>query len=146
MKTSAFHALASAAALFVMCPSVMAAGQKPSIIQTRCLKCHGGGSVSGGIDFRRGLTQEQKLDALNMVASGEMPKSGPRLTPQQFAQLKIELGVTNPNASSAPKQAPPTTAARASAVKSTAAQGKPGQARVYVSLGGVAARAFESKS
>jgi hypothetical protein len=140
MKTLSFNALASAGAFFVMCASVMAAGPKGdvrglvnvSIIQTRCLKCHGGKSVNGDLDFRRGLTREQKLDAINKVASGEMPKNGPRLTPQQFSQLKIELGMTNAGASSAPNQAPPATTARVSAVKPTAAQGKTSQGRISV--------------
>jgi hypothetical protein len=118
MKTSSFNVLAVSAAFFALCASVMAAGpngdvpshplSKSSIIQTACLKCHGGASVNGDLDFTRGLTLEQKHDVIAKAASGEMPKNGPRLTPQQFSQLKKELaGMTNAGASSASNEAPP---------------------------------------
>lgn len=101
MKSSSFNLLAVSAAFFALCASAIAGGptgdvpshpiSKPGIIQTRCLKCHGGASVNGDLDFRRALTREQKVDAISMVAQGEMPKSGPKLTPDQFSQLKKEL-------------------------------------------------------
>jgi hypothetical protein len=122
MKSSAKYTLVTVAAVFAMCASVMAgtpalvnersnfAGpvSKPSIIQSACLKCHGGKSVNGDLDFTQGLTREQKLDAIAKVARGEMPKNGPKLTPQQFSHLKKELGMTTAGASSAPNQGPPT--------------------------------------
>lgn len=106
MKTSALYALASLTSVFVMCASVVAAGPKPSIIQTACLKCHGGASVNGDVDFTQRLTLEQRLDAVAKAARGEMPKNGPKLTPAQFSQLKIELGINNSGASSAQNAAP----------------------------------------
>jgi hypothetical protein len=106
MKTSSFNLLAVSAAFFALCASGMAAGPK-SIIQTACLKCHGGGSVNGDLDFTQVLTREQKLDALAKAARGEMPMNGPKLTPAQFSQLKKELGIQTAAASSAPSAAPP---------------------------------------
>lgn len=62
-----------------------------SIIQAACLKCHGGAKVEHNIDFRNGLTCDQKLDAVALAATGEMPKGGSKLSPEQFAQLKKEI-------------------------------------------------------
>ncbi len=126
MKSSTLYLLVTVAAFFVMCGSVLAVGpqsknprlakgssdfadrlSKPSIIQSACLKCHGGASVNGDLDFTRGLTSEQKLDAITKAARGEMPKNGPKLTPPQLSQLKKELGIKNAGASSAPNGAPP---------------------------------------
>jgi hypothetical protein len=81
---------------------------KPSIIQTACLKCHGGKSVNGDLDFTQSLTREQRVDAMTKAARGEMPKNGPKLTPPQLSQLQKELGLAkNAGASSAPNQGPP---------------------------------------
>jgi hypothetical protein len=121
MKSSALYVLVTVAAFFVMCASVLAVGpqgknprsakgqsdfsdpvSKPSIIQSACLKCHGGGSVNGDLDFTQSLTREQKVDAMTKAARGEMPKNGPKLTPPQLSQLQKELGlVKNTGASSA---------------------------------------------
>jgi hypothetical protein len=106
MKTSSFNLLTVSAAFFALCASGMAAGPK-SIIQTACLKCHGGASVSGDLDFTQVLTREQKLDAIAKAARGEMPMNGPKLTPAQFAQLKKELGFKTAVASSASGEALP---------------------------------------
>lgn len=106
MKTSFFNLLAVSAAFFALCASGMAAGPN-SIIRTACLKCHGGASVNGDIDFTGPLTREQRLDALTKAARGEMPMNGPRLTLEQLSQLKKELGFTSAGAPRRPKEASP---------------------------------------
>jgi hypothetical protein len=142
MKTSNFNLLAVSAAFFVMCASVMAAGPNggaPSILQTKCLKCHGGASVNGDINFTQRLTLDQRLDAVAKAARGEMPKNGPKLTPSQLSQLKIELGINNAGASSAPNgasPAPPLANRPALNPRSLKASTLPASAQAHISVVG----------
>lgn len=65
--------------------------ERASIVQQACLKCHGGNKVEADLDFTKELTCEQKQKAITKAAVGEMPKNGPKLTPEQFVQLSKEI-------------------------------------------------------
>lgn len=55
-----------------------------SVLESRCLKCHGGEKVSAGLD----LTQAGSTRIVERVERGEMPLGGPRLTSEEVAAVK----------------------------------------------------------
>ena len=74
---------------FVLAFSSLAWAAEPaavptSVLEQRCLKCHGGEKVSAGLD----LTKAGSARMVERVESGEMPLGGPRLGPEEVAAVK----------------------------------------------------------
>ncbi len=122
MKSSAVYTLVTVTAVFAMCASVMAGTpavvNEPSDFRRPCVEAkHHSVSVPQMSWWQIGQWRPRLYARPNSRTearrhhqgrAGEMPKNGPKLTPQQFSQLKKELGMTNAGASSASNQAPPT--------------------------------------
>lgn len=65
--------------------------QRPSVM-TVCLKCHGqNGKQRDHLDLTHALTCEDRENALEAVAIGEMPKGGRAFNREELKQLKLEL-------------------------------------------------------
>ena len=63
------------------------------VITSKCVACHGGENVEGGIDFTKlkDFTVLQKSKCLTQVASGKMPKNGKRLNDQEVKLFEAWL-------------------------------------------------------
>jgi len=64
-----------------------------SLVSQRCVQCHGGPAPKGSLSLESlaTLSCEQKLKAVRAVLSEKMPKTGPRLTPDEAGQILEEL-------------------------------------------------------
>ena len=99
--------------LILLMPQLIAQDPVADIFSRKCIRCHGGDTVLGGLDLTKlkpsqaiiaGKPGESRL--FKLVSSGEMPKVGERLTPAELAAVRqwIESGAPQPNLNSAGKK------------------------------------------
>ncbi len=72
------------------------------IIKSRCLACHSGSKVSGGLNFTQAITDAQQRRVLELITSADstkrMPKNGPPLTVDETNAFFQEMGTPTQSA------------------------------------------------